>query len=174
MTLPFPLPAARPVAAPLPEEAETGGRNCHGVRPRPGVVESRRESASRAGHPPEGSEVPCQVHRGTRRQDASLLTAWRAGDPAALERLLPLVYTELHRLAHRHMRGERPDRHTLQTTALVNEAYLRLVHCRRVCTGRTARILRPFSPQLMRRILVDAARGRAARASAAARPCTSG
>src|SRR5437867_12023866 len=54
-----------------------------------------------------------------------LLDHWRHGDDAALAELTPLVYEELRRLAHRHMGGERPD-HTLQTTALVNEAYLRL------------------------------------------------
>src|SRR5438132_8322299 len=55
-----------------------------------------------------------------------LLTRWGQGDDAALAELTPLVYEELRRLAHRHMGGQRPD-HTLQTTALVNEAYLRLV-----------------------------------------------
>src|SRR6184192_1309296 len=54
-----------------------------------------------------------------------LLAEWSNGDSAALEKLTPLVYEELRRLAHRHMGGQRPD-HTLQTTALVNEAYLRL------------------------------------------------
>src|SRR5437773_11393469 len=54
-----------------------------------------------------------------------LLEQWSHGDDAALAELTPLVYKELRRLAHRHMGGERPD-HTLQTTALVNEAYLRL------------------------------------------------
>ena len=55
-----------------------------------------------------------------------LLVDWGNGDKAALDRLTPLVHEELHRLAHRHMRLERPN-HTLQTTALVNEAYVRLV-----------------------------------------------
>ena len=54
-----------------------------------------------------------------------LLKALRAGDPSAAQKLLPLVYTELHRLAKSYMRRERPD-HTLQPTALINEAYLRL------------------------------------------------
>ena len=54
-----------------------------------------------------------------------LLTRWSQGDDAALTELTPLVYDELRRIAHRHMGGQRPD-HTLQTTALVNEAYLRL------------------------------------------------
>ena len=55
-----------------------------------------------------------------------LFTAWREGDEASLERLMPLLYDELRQLASRYMRGERSD-HTLQATALVNEAYLRLV-----------------------------------------------
>jgi hypothetical protein len=63
-----------------------------------------------------------------------LLLAWRAGDDGALARLVPLVHAELRRLAHQRMRGERPDR-TLQTTALVNEAYIRLVG---TSPGRTA------------------------------------
>jgi len=56
----------------------------------------------------------------------AMLKAWRGGDAGALERLVPLVHAELHRLAEGCMRGERPD-HTLQATALVNEAYLRLI-----------------------------------------------
>ncbi|MGA7943725.1 MAG: ECF-type sigma factor, partial [Candidatus Sulfotelmatobacter sp.] len=55
-----------------------------------------------------------------------LLKAWSVGDEAALEKLTPLVYRQLHNIAQRYMAGERPG-HTLQTTALVNEAYLRLV-----------------------------------------------
>lgn len=60
-----------------------------------------------------------------------LLLEWRNGDESALERLIPLVYRELRKLARRCLRGERPG-HTLQTTGLVNEAYLRLVHSSRV------------------------------------------
>ena len=60
------------------------------------------------------------------RPVTALLQAWRAGDRGALDRLIPLVHDELHRLAQGCMRGERPD-HTLQATALVNEAYLKLV-----------------------------------------------
>ena len=62
---------------------------------------------------------------------SSLLHAWRDGDRAALDTLMPLVYDELHRLAHSYMKQERGD-HTLQTTALVNEAYLRLIGADRV------------------------------------------
>ncbi|MDQ3213328.1 MAG: ECF-type sigma factor, partial [Acidobacteriota bacterium] len=60
-----------------------------------------------------------------------LLLAWSEGDAQALERLMPLVHNELRKLAHRHMAGERPG-HQLQTTALVNEAYLRLIDSSRV------------------------------------------
>ncbi len=87
-----------------------------------------------------------------------LLVAWGQGDQAALDSLIPLVYQELRRLAHRYMTGERPE-HTLQTTALVNEAYLRLVDCRRVRWQNRAHFF-AVSASLMRRILVDFARSR--------------
>jgi RNA polymerase sigma-70 factor, ECF subfamily len=63
-----------------------------------------------------------------------LLLAWSQGQSSALDRLIPLVYDELKRLAHRYIAGERPD-HSLQTTALVNEAYMRLIDCSRALTG---------------------------------------
>ena len=102
-----------------------------------------------------------------------LLKAWGSGDQAALDRLTPrgghappldhseglnlLVYAELHRMARRHMRTEREN--TLQTTALVHEAYLRLVDAKGLaCTDRTHFFA--LSAQIMRRILVDAARAR--------------
>jgi RNA polymerase sigma factor (TIGR02999 family) len=88
----------------------------------------------------------------------SLLIAWRDGDGAAFEQLLPLVYAELRRLAHRQMRRERRD-HILQTTALVNEAYVRLVGSSGVRWQNRAHFF-AISAQLMRRILVDAARER--------------
>jgi len=91
----------------------------------------------------------------------SLLVAWSEGDDTALALLVPKVYAELHRLAHHHMRAERPER-TLQTTALVNEAYLRLVDTRRVRWQSRAHFL-GVAAQAMRRILVDAARARGAR-----------
>ena len=87
-----------------------------------------------------------------------LLLAWNAGDERALERLMPLVQDELHRLAHRYMAGERPG-HPLQTTALINEAYLRLVDASRVRWQNRAHFF-AVSAQLMRRILVDVARAR--------------
>jgi RNA polymerase sigma factor (TIGR02999 family) len=85
-----------------------------------------------------------------------LLLAWGRGDRSALDRLISLVYEELRRLAHRYMGQERPG-HTLQTTALVNEAYLRLIDASRVRWQNRAHFF-AVSAQLMRRILVDFAR----------------
>jgi RNA polymerase sigma-70 factor (ECF subfamily) len=85
-----------------------------------------------------------------------LLRAWTDGDTSALERLTPIVYDELHRLARRYMRGERPG-HSLQTTALVNEAYLRLVGYERTQWQNRAHFF-AVSAQVMRRILVEHAR----------------
>jgi RNA polymerase sigma factor (TIGR02999 family) len=87
-----------------------------------------------------------------------LLRAWCQGDRAALDRLVPLVSTELHDLAHRYMRRE-PSGHTLQTTALVNEAYLRLIDATKVQWQDRAHFF-AISANLMRRILVDHARAR--------------
>jgi RNA polymerase sigma factor (TIGR02999 family) len=87
-----------------------------------------------------------------------LLLAWSEGDPTALDRLVPLVYTELHRLARRSKRGERPD-HPLQTTALVNEAYLRLIDARQVQWKNRAHFF-AIAARLIRQILVDEARKR--------------
>lgn len=91
-------------------------------------------------------------------QITKLLIAWSDGDQTALEKLAPLVYEELHRLASRYMGGERPG-HTLQTTALVNEAYLRLVDWKNVRWQNRAHFF-GVAAQLMRRILVDFARAR--------------
>jgi RNA polymerase sigma-70 factor (ECF subfamily) len=85
-----------------------------------------------------------------------LLRAWSDGDASALERLAPIVYDELHRLARRYMKGERPG-HSLQTTALVNEAYMRLVGYERMQWQNRAHFL-AVSAQVMRRILVEHAR----------------
>jgi RNA polymerase sigma factor (TIGR02999 family) len=87
-----------------------------------------------------------------------LLQAWSVGDEQALGKLIPLVHKELHRLARRYMAGESPG-HTLQTTALVNEAYLRLVDVNKVSWRNRAHFF-GVSAQLMRRILVDLARSR--------------
>jgi len=85
-----------------------------------------------------------------------LLVEWSNGDQRALERLLPLVERELHRLAHRYMRHENPD-HTLQTTALVNEAYLRLIDQKKTRWQNRAHFF-AIAAQIMRRILLNYAR----------------
>jgi len=87
-----------------------------------------------------------------------LLQAWSAGDREALERLTPIVHAELHRIAKRYISRERPG-HTLQTTALVNEAYVRLIDWKNVRWQNRAHFF-GVSAQLMRRILVDFARRR--------------
>ena len=89
-----------------------------------------------------------------------LLLAWGGGDREALDRLMPLVYQELRRLARRQMRRERAG-DTLQTTALVNEAYLRLVDYARVQARDRSHFL-AIAAQAMRRILVERARSRSA------------
>ena len=91
-------------------------------------------------------------------QITDLLLAWNAGDEEALQQLMPLVHDELHRLAHHYMARERAN-HPLQTTALVNEAFLRLVDSSRVKWQNRAHFF-AVSAQLMRRILVDFARAR--------------
>jgi RNA polymerase sigma-70 factor (ECF subfamily) len=92
-------------------------------------------------------------------QVTGLLRAWSAGDRAALDRLTPLVYNELHRIARRYMRNERAG-NTLQTTALVNEAYLRLIDVQNAVWQDRVHFF-AVSAQMMRRILVDTARARA-------------
>src|SRR5688572_16140546 len=92
------------------------------------------------------------------QQVTQLLVAWGDGDRAALDELMPLVYEELRRLAHRYMGRERPD-HTLQTSGLVNEAFVRLVDQREVRWQNRAHFF-GIAAQMMRRILVDYARGR--------------
>jgi RNA polymerase sigma factor (TIGR02999 family) len=87
-----------------------------------------------------------------------LLRAWSGGDRGALERLAPLVYAELHRTAHRYMARESPD-HTLQTSALVNEVYLRLVDAQEVNWQDRAHFF-GVCARLMRRVLTDFARSR--------------
>jgi len=89
-----------------------------------------------------------------------LLTDWSNGDAQALEKLIPLVYRDLHRLAERYLRSESPS-HTLQSTALVHEAYLRLIDQRNTRWQNRAHFF-GISAQLIRRILVDHARARKA------------
>ena len=92
------------------------------------------------------------------RDVSVLLRAWSDGDSKALDQLTPIVYDELHRLARRYLRDERRN-HSLQTTALVNEAYLRLVDHTRMQWQNRAHFF-AVSAQVMRRILVDHARRR--------------
>src|SRR5450759_3744046 len=87
---------------------------------------------------------------------SELLRAWSEGEQSALEKLTPIVYDEIHRLAGRHMKRERPG-HSLQTTDLVNEAYLRLVDYKRMQWQDRAHFF-AVAAQVMRRILVDHAR----------------
>lgn len=87
-----------------------------------------------------------------------LLRAWEGGDQQALERLTPLVYNELRRIAHRYMARERPG-HTLQATALVNEAYLRLLDAKEMGWRDRAHFF-AISARTMRRILIESARAR--------------
>jgi RNA polymerase sigma factor (TIGR02999 family) len=93
-----------------------------------------------------------------KQEITQLLQNWSEGDSAALEKLTPLIYAELHRIARRYMNRER-DGHTLQTTALVNEAYLRLIDWKTAKWENRAHFF-GVSAHLMRRILVDFARSR--------------
>jgi RNA polymerase sigma-70 factor (ECF subfamily) len=92
------------------------------------------------------------------REITQLLIAWSDGDESALDRLAPLIHSELHRLAHRYMHRERPG-HLLQTSALVNEAYVRLIDWKNVRWQNRAHFF-GVAAQMMRRILVDFARER--------------
>ena len=92
----------------------------------------------------------------SQKEISQLLLAWSEGDQSALEQLAPLVHEELRRLAHHYMRGEHPG-HTLQTSALINEAYIRLIDWKNVRWQNRAHFF-GVSAQLMRRILVDFAR----------------
>ena len=102
--------------------------------------------------------IRARAHERSPLNVTELLLAWGRGDRSALEDLVPLVHQELRRLARLQMRGER-DNHTLQTTALVNEAFLRLIDLRRIRWQDRAHFL-ALSARLMRRILVDHARSR--------------
>ncbi len=93
-------------------------------------------------------------------QITELLQSWSQGDESSIERLMPLVYDELHRMARRYMSNEKPG-HTLQATALVNEAYLRLVESSQANFQNRSHFF-AVSAQVMRRILVDWARSRQA------------
>src|SRR6478609_5278638 len=95
----------------------------------------------------------------TAQEPTALLVAWGHGDQAAFDALMPLVHDELHQIARRHMAKERPE-HTLQATALVNEAYLRLIEVNRMQWQNRAHFF-AMAARVMRRILVNAALARA-------------
>jgi RNA polymerase sigma factor (TIGR02999 family) len=117
-----------------------------------------------AGNLVQGSDAQCMaegeegVSQASQHEVTRLLRAWGAGDESALEQLMPLVYAELHRLAHRYMSIEQPAQ-TLQTTALVHEVYLRLIDVKQVDWQDRAHFY-AICARLMRRILVDFARSR--------------
>ncbi len=116
-----------------------------------------------APHPDEHLPAPGATDSpspGTAEGVTELLVRWKAGSQDAFEGLIPLVYQELRRIARYHLRRERPD-HTLQSGALVNEAYLRLVDQQPVNSGNRVHFL-AVSSRLMRQILVDSARSRRA------------
>src|SRR5271156_5189944 len=113
-----------------------------------------------------GRNLPCrgnlfskaEMAGGQSAEVTDLLKAWNGGNRAALDQLSPVVYSELRRMARRYMRNERAG-NTLQTTALINEAYLRLVDVQSAGWQDRAHFF-AVSAQVMRRILVDAARAR--------------
>jgi RNA polymerase sigma-70 factor, ECF subfamily len=109
-----------------------------------GIIQRIVEETAAPSGNPEGGDI------------SALLRAWSDGDRNALEKMTPIVYEELHRLAHHYMRKERAG-HSLQTTALVNEAYVRLVDYKRMLWQNRAHFF-AVSSQLMRRILVERAR----------------
>jgi RNA polymerase sigma factor (TIGR02999 family) len=106
----------------------------------------------REGHLVDSTDV--HAHR----DPTALLLAWSRGDEAAFDELIPLIHDELHRIARRHMRLERTG-HTLQATALVNEAYLRLIDVKQMKWQNRAHFL-AMAARVMRRILVESARAR--------------
>jgi RNA polymerase sigma factor (TIGR02999 family) len=101
------------------------------------------------------------MNKAASQEITQLLLAWGSGDKAALDALMPMVYDELRRLAKRYMRRQNAG-HTLQTTALVNEAYLRLIDSSRVRWQDRTHFF-AISAQLMRRVLVDFARAKNSR-----------
>src|SRR4029434_6091056 len=113
----------------------------------PGLAKGSRRRIS----DPEGVRGPADAQEVTQ-----LLADWSHGDQAALQKLTPLVYEELRRLAHRYMEAQHPG-HTLQTTALVHEAYVRLVGQRRPSFANRSHFL-AVAAKAMRQILVDHAR----------------
>ena len=130
-----------PIGAKPLQKLSSPGRFRGPWRYNPGLARMEKEAQSSR---PPGGDITL------------LLRAWSEGDQSALEKLTPIVYHELHRLAGRYMRRERPG-HSLQTTDLVNEAYMRLVDYKRMQWQNRAHFF-AVSAQLLRRILVERAR----------------
>ena len=112
-----------------------------------------------SGSPLVSSNTEGAIETPSTHEITQLLVAWNNGDAVALDQLTPLVHRELHRIARRYMAAERPD-HILQTTALVNEAYLRLIDWKNVEWQSRAHFF-GLAAQIMRHILVDFARAQA-------------
>src|SRR4029434_8779345 len=112
----------------------------------------------KSGHPPRPSLPYQRLNMTTPAPEevSQLLQEWSDGDQAALDKGMPIIYQELHRLAHHYMRKERAG-HTLQTTALVNEAYMRLADYKKMRWQGRAHFF-AVAAQVMRRILVEQAR----------------
>jgi hypothetical protein len=122
---------------------------------------SGKRGHARLGAGPAGAHASrIRAVSGESASPTDLLIAWGQGEREACDRLMPLVYDELRRLASRCMRRERPG-HTLQATALVNEVYLRLVDVKRVHVHSRAHFF-ALAARMMRRLLVDSARARGA------------
>ena len=115
-------------------------------------MNSELESAN----PAAAGRISEEPHPAGPQEVTQLLANWSHGDHAALEKLIPLVYEELRRLSHHYMEGQRPD-HTLQTTALVNEAYLRLADQRKPTFTNRSHFF-AVAAKAMRQILVDHAK----------------
>ncbi len=107
-------------------------------------------------NPATAGQASGQPHPADPQEVTQLLANWSQGDPTALEKLIPLVYKELRHLAHRYMEGQRPN-HTLQTTALVNEAYLRLADQSKPNFTNRSHFF-AVAAKAMRQILVDYAK----------------
>ena len=103
-----------------------------------------------------GRQIPTGTWLADPQEVTKLLADWSHGDQGALGKLTPLVYEELRRLAHRYMQGQRPD-HTLQTTALVNEAYLRLADQKKPSFKNRSHFF-AVAAKAMRQILVNQAK----------------
>ena len=123
------------------------------------MPDSHKEpSANNTATTPVPERAPPDQQLGPEGEITELLHAWNRGDEGAFDRLAPLIYVELRHQARRHMARERPG-HTLQTTALVHEAYLRMARLPRLRWKNRVQLF-AISAQLMRRVLVDYARAR--------------